>query len=100
MPGIPLIEDDIDCFFEQEELGVSAIFAGEDITVIYREDYLNIEEGIVGIDNTSPYVLVRKKEVPGIKRGDPLEIQGEFFLVSQVRPADSEYYSRIFLEVV
>lgn len=100
MPSIPFIDDDIDCFFQENELAIKAIFETKEILVIYREGYLNVGDGIVGIDNSEPYMLVKESDVTDIKRGDPLEIQGEFYLVSAVRPADSELYKRVFLEVV
>ena len=105
MPGIPFLVDDIDCFFEESELAVKARIGGVDILVIYREDYFNPGDGVVGIDNTSPYILARISDIPGAKRGDLLEIievdeTYTAYLISAVRPASSELYARVFLEVV
>lgn len=99
MPNIPLLEDDIDVFFSLGELAVPAVFNGEDIAVIYREDFINVESGIVGVDNNSPLALAKITDVIGIKQGDPIEIDGDFFVISAVRPARSELYVRLFLEV-
>ena len=99
MARIPLTANDIDCFFEDGELAVDAIFDGSPILVIYREDYINLEPGI-GIDNQGPMALAKIDDVPDIKQGDNIDIDGELFLISGVKPAESEAVVRLFLEVI
>lgn len=97
MPDLPLTKDDIDCFFELGELALPAIFKGQSISVIYRENYMNMDAGMVGISNTSPMAMAKKPDVDGVVKGDTIEIDGDIFTITTVQP-NSEYYIKLFLE--
>ena len=97
MPNLPLTKEDINCFFEEGELAVNATHNDLPILVIFRENYVNLDAGNVGIGNTSPMAMAKAPDVEGIQKGDILEIEEAFFLVSNVQK-NSEYYVKIFLE--
>ena len=96
MPRLPITED-LTPFFTMGELALPGEFAGEDIPVIYREDYATIDGGFAGLEIQAPYALVKSDDVPGIVQGDTLIIDGESFTITSVRH-DSQGITRLFLE--
>lgn len=98
MPNIPLVAEDIDCFFELGELSVNAVLNGEEIQVIYREDYFNADQGEFGIDNSSPMCIAKFEDAEDTTAGDLIEIEGETFTITSVKPTRSELYTKLFLE--
>ena len=55
------------------------------ITALLRKEYLEVKvEGVVGVQNNAQFAFIRTSDVPSIKQGDTLVINGATYTVVEV----------------
>ena len=56
------------------------------ITALLRKEYLEVKvEGVVGVQNNAPFVIVRTTDMPNIQQEDSLAISGTTYIVVEVQ---------------
>lgn len=92
-------EDLTSMFDETYGFAVPAVFKTKAISVIYDEDYYAASGQDVDIESTKPAAICRSADVPGVKIGDSITVDGDVFTVINVKP-DGTGVTVLALEVV
>lgn len=97
-----VIQNDIDNLLFTDS-AVDAVYTPQggqaaSIKVIFDNQYQTIEllDGGVGVESTSPSILCRTSDISGVKHGDTLVISGTTYYITGVQP-DGTGITRLML---
>ena len=88
MSQIPISED-LDAFFVDGEFAQDVELLGGIISAIVTDYYQDLDAGTVGIEGAEVLLICKTMDIPGVEHGTPVNIDGENFIVVNVRPDNS-----------
>lgn len=95
-----MMTENLDAFFNSNELGVAAIYNAVSIVVILLNEYITIEGGTVGVEGSGPVALVKATDVSGIAPDDAITVDGVSYTVKRIEPDSMGGVSRLVLNEV
>jgi len=89
MSQIPIIENDLDTFFELDEFGVEVNVLNKNVIGIITDFYQDIDGGEVGAEGAEVLLIIKSSDVVGVAHGDAVQTQGENFAVVNIQDTNS-----------
>jgi len=89
MSQIPIIENDLDSFFELDEFGIEVTILNKNVIGILTDYYQDIDGGEVGAEGAEVLLIIKSSDVVGVAHNDTVQTQGENFAVVNIQETNS-----------